>query len=125
MTVKIDGARALELLTHQVRDHEDFEYKSPEGRRPGVCVYQFEGCPSCLIGKALAEAGVPLEALKHWDKRGGSTPIAIAELPEGFEMTAKARRVFASAQATQDRGDTWGQALQAAIQAAYEFGPEV
>ena len=134
LNIFIDGARALDLLAHRVRDHEDFVY-TPFKDAPPLCRYQHDGCPSCLIGASLFDAGVPVEVLESFDNfeevdqdgvASSSAGLGIHEvrLPEWLTITPKAMAIFQVAQSAQDARNSWGVALQRAIEAAAKFGPE-
>jgi hypothetical protein len=132
-SIFIDGARALDLLAHRVRDHESLVYMPFDS--PPTCRYQDKGCPSCLIGAALFDAGVPIEILQSFDNledvdedgvASSSAGAGIHEvrLPEWLTITPKAMAIFQVAQSAQDARNSWGVALQRAIEAATKFGPE-
>lgn len=126
LNIHIDGDRAEQLLTHRVRGYEDLVYRMFDAAPS--CRYEHGGCPSCLIGCALFDAGVPLEALRELDSMDpdvpGSSSIDGVKLPEGLSITPKALAMFKAAQATQDMGYAWGVALQEAVHAGIEFGDE-
>jgi hypothetical protein len=106
-TVVIDEARALELLEQAVAERgPDYVYRAP------VCVYSTPGGqPACLVGHALALAGLELSRL------GENNPAA-SYLPHYFpEVTEPAVNVFIAAQAAQDDRLTWGEALAEAREA--------
>lgn len=128
--IYIDGAKALELLANRVKGHEDVVY-TPFETAPS-CRYEFEGCPSCLIGGALFDAGVPLEALAELDRvwvddedgQNGGTGITEVNLPEGVTLTPQALKIFDAAQRVQDFGLTWSKALKHAEAQAPNLGVE-
>jgi hypothetical protein len=143
--ITITEAKAIELLREVVEGHEDYVYQKPEGVK--VCVYTGRNNePSCIVGHALAKAGVPLEVLhaidfggavyvNHWDKdEPERTTDEGEELPNGtgindsevlywlgkndVHIDARARGIFAAAQREQDSGTTWGGAFARATQNA-------
>lgn len=125
--LEIDSKKALDLLREAVKGNETFVYKYFE--EAPSCRYQHEGNPSCLIGKVLNLAGVPvfeldlMDAIPEPDETDGQIVIggsSINEvtLPEGVVLTPKAMTTLATAQSYQDLGFTWGRALQAAEKAA-------
>ncbi|MFC5112650.1 hypothetical protein ACFPN7_01690 [Amycolatopsis halotolerans] len=100
----------------------DYEYQRVyEGNLP-VCAYQRGGCPSCLVGTALAYAGVTVDELRAMDAAGfaGIGALYMGDrLP--IEMTDDAVDVFQAAQTAQDIGHTWGTALKRAREEAAEL----
>lgn len=120
--IEIDKAKALELLRAEVAEQgPDFVYKKDEREDDtgeGVnCHYVENGCPSCLVGRALARAGFPIEVLVYMDNEGGasgSSAIDEVEMPEGYDVTPEARAVLQAAQVQQDKGWPWAEALIAA-----------
>lgn len=130
----IDGDRALDLLLHRVRDNENLVYN--KFVEAPTCRYQDDGCPSCLIGAALFDAGVPVEVLENWDNlrpcdtdpngvwSGAGVGIEEVPLPDGLVITKKAMVIFRRAQGDQDLGYRWADAFAGAIEASRDFGPE-
>lgn len=80
-----------------------------------TCVYADKGECSCLVGHVLVRAGVSVDVLD-----GEEGPITGLVL-EGIEVTDTARWVLAAAQEAQDIGETWGEALKRAEEAAAEY----
>lgn len=123
LTVK----QALELL-HEVveevgEDHRYQQVPSPSSDAGSAgCRYEYNGAPSCLVGHVLHRAGWPLSALQDLDTRGvGAEELYYVELPDGTPgVTQGAARVLNRAQGRQDLGDTWGTALEAAVEMAAE-----
>lgn len=127
--IRIDKATALELLEQAVAERgADYRYKYP------VCAYvqrdsaiDVRPHPACIVGLALSLAGVPIETLEQLE---GDVEEAASELGafHGVKVDAGAVRVWLAAQVTQDTFDlgrgrdrhTWGEALEAAKQAAEE-----
>lgn len=117
---QIDARRALELLIDVVDQYgEDVVYqKVPLDRNNGVgCRYEYEGNPSCLVGHVLVKAGADLSVLKGLDVIGAPAD-KIYTLVGGVDPAAS--RVLQAAQDIQDRGDSWGEALDEA-RAKYEL----
>jgi hypothetical protein len=117
--ILIGGKRAVELLEAEVAEAgRNFVYKKDERDESGgvSCKYVEDGCPSCLIGRALHRASVPLYVLGDLDvqNEGMSEAIAEARFNDDIELTADARDVFQAAQSVQDAGGTWGHALDMA-----------
>lgn len=87
----------------------DYVYPESERLESGACRYWHNGQPSCIIGHALDVLGLvvppPLE--------GSSAPYVLDE----FGAPVQVGRVAGYAQATQDLGGSWGEALMAAEKA--------
>ena len=136
MTIHIDGEKALSLLEECVRERgEDYVY--PKAEMNGDCVYVFgtdmvpvdvdeygddlfaeqavgELTPGCMVGLALAKAGVPLGAFLALEiNREEPASSAIPYLREAGYLTATgaAIDVFLAAQQAQDAQKSWGEAL--------------
>lgn len=109
----IDRDTALRLLEKQVEEAgPDYVYMAPESQYQ-TCQYVADAQPSCLIARALADYGVPLETLASWDDPVRVIDVVFRELTPGF-LTEESAAIFAEAQWAQDISDTWGQALNAA-----------
>lgn len=111
----LDRETALGLLGAVVAERPDRIYKAPrrDGLDDQLCIYVDGDVPSCLIGRALALHGWPLERLRELDKAG----VSAHGLPE--EMAdLDARQIFNEAQWAQDRGKSWITALAVASQDA-------
>lgn len=124
MTIEISAARALELLKAEVdAEGADFVYKADERADPlksPKCVYVENGCPSCLVGRALHRAGVPLEILAKLDDVQYDKGVGISDAEfddDSVVLEDDARGILATAQTMQDAGATWGEALEAASHA--------
>jgi hypothetical protein len=107
----------IEAMRAAVADRgEDFVY--PEGTE-GWSPKDFDGLlstdclyvrtdvdePACLIGLALHKTGISLDDLRNWE--GNGARLVMGEKGYTYELTWAA----AHAQANQDMGATWGQAL--------------
>ena len=116
--IVIDGVQALELLTEVVEGNED--YIDPYAQAHSTCRYVDNQMPSCIVGRALAKAGVSIRQLASLDRYVGNIDQAVPgnySVTE-FELTLAARAIFAAAQKRQDRGAPWGTALADARYAA-------
>jgi len=112
----IDRDTALRLLEKQVEEAgPDYVYTEPEDTQ--TCQYLVDDQPSCLIGRALADYGVPLGTLAGWDTPTRVIRKVFDELAPDF-LTEDAVVIFSAAQSIQYTGDTWGLALQDAHDAA-------
>lgn len=122
---QIDGRRALELLIDTVDRYGEgtvYEKVPSLDSAKFVCRYEYEGNPSCLVGKALYRAGTPLDLLAHLDLF--SIPADKLDIT-GYVTTGGAL-VFHAAQGVQDNGGTWGEALkEARLKYEYLIGREV
>lgn len=120
MGTRITAEVAITLLRQAVKGKETFIYVSPEGK--GVdsneyhCEYAHGNRPGCLIGAALHLHGVPLGVLAKLPQNeiDGAGVAPALEALAGVSIDAPAMKVLANAQDAQDRGKTWGKALQLA-----------
>jgi hypothetical protein len=120
--VVVDERRALDLLRQAVAGRENFVYRPvDDGLGLGrACRYEHAGAPSCLVGQVLALTGVTVAQLRELDHLDEGD-VASLEVP-WLDLTSGARRVLQAAQAAQDHGTTWGQALELATEAAMTRG---
>jgi hypothetical protein len=113
----IDIGGALDLLAAAVSQRgESFVYVA--GRHQ-TCLYTSGGGPPCLVGRALSLAGVDDEALSTMGHRGVRDLYRLGSLP--VRLTLGALTVFDAAQRGQDRGYTWGDALDFAVGVSERF----
>jgi hypothetical protein len=111
--IKLDQDQTYALLHRIVREEENegFIYERPVPE--GECRYvhfdldddgnRINERPGCLVGQILSRAGVPLSELELSEGRSaGVLPF----------FDAGAKNIMDLAQAVQDGGDTWGQALK-------------
>lgn len=94
---------------------EDFVYQSPEPDSTDLptCRYEFDGLPSCGLGKVFGETwAVPLSVLEGLDT-GTSPGQALKD--EGHLMTRKAWTLLFAFQDRQDSGLPYGEAIREAI----------
>lgn len=139
MTIKIDRNKAIELLEKALEEKgPDYVYE----RIDGGCVYVSNGQPSCIVGHALAYAGVPIETISTFDEAGkGDGPYswvdgssindlavhneyAYEEVVQEHEKTVleandielddEAITVFKVAQTNQDYLTSWGESVERA-----------
>lgn len=115
----ITVASAHEGLKALVEEYgEEFVYQRNTDPDAGpACAYVRGGEPSCLVGKFLANVGVPLERLERADYFGGdSARELLASLcDEGaLQYEPRAGWMLSAAQNVQDSGCTWGEALKMA-----------
>lgn len=79
-----------------------------------TCLYvhdEEEGqIPGCIVGNVMHRLGVPLEDLKKVEGDNAHGLIGQLQIPVNQHVT----RLLNRAQASQDEGQTWGKAVQAA-----------
>ena len=122
--IKINATDAIRLLDIVVAEApEDFVYPKLEFPGAGTtvvqseaCQYQYQGAPSCGVGKALFKAGVSLDQLKGMDGTKLDTDIYSLWtqdlLPGGLTLTEGAMSVFDTFQRHQDkRTGPWSESL--------------
>jgi hypothetical protein len=118
----IDIGSALDLLAASVQLRgDDFVYLPVwiEESRYLTCRYANRGIPDCIVGQALALAGVDIHELEAMPDDGVRDLYLRGELPVALTLGALA--VFDAAQQRQDRGRNWGDALAHATAAAVRF----
>lgn len=117
MTTVIDRTLATHLLEQVIAvTGKDFFYR----RTPaGKCVYQYNGKPSCGIGKALFLAGLPIGVLEALDQEGtDSTAIEDSKsilAKHDIMFTEAGMSIFSFFQTYQDLGSTWGNSLMESV----------
>ena len=110
----IDAEKALELL-RAVCDRQGADYLYPIANTAVFvtsCHYVRDGAPSCIVGQALADHGVPIEGLASWDRLSDG---AIDTIAPSF-VTPNALAIFTVAQRLQDTGSSWGMAVERAAE---------
>lgn len=121
--VFIDGAKALELIEGVVKARgEGFVYRESDRDCCGYasCFYVFDGKPSCIVGQALADAGVDVAAIFAGRLANEQDICTLADSKRyrnfhaAVELTPDAVSVFDIAQCRQDDGDRYGDVLKAA-----------
>jgi hypothetical protein len=115
----IDTTRALVLLEESVKERgENFVYYNAYQDSYNLydaCRYQVDDQPACLVGLALAKAGLTVEELGALEGMSISNSYGMRAVPrERLEITDDALRVLATAQTVQDNDHAWGDALQTA-----------
>jgi hypothetical protein len=127
--INIDFEQAKTLLSEVVEEAgADFVYEDS-------CVYEALGEPSCMVGRVLAKAGVPVETLRamddirawspvdKWGERLYSatdfdTVVQSGAFSDAFTVDNGALELLHKAQVRQDNRDTWGEAQAAALAVA-------
>jgi hypothetical protein len=119
--IEINKERAIELLEQAVAERgEDFVYYNAYQENYanyGACRYQIDGEPACLVGLALAKAGVSPEGLNLLEGSGITNSYTLNR-PQNLKITPDALAVFQVAQDTQDNDGPWGEALRLAKEKA-------
>src|SRR5690606_11144116 len=125
--VSINARQALDLLEEVVEGNESFVYTTPEVRADCAYVHEDEEgnlVPGCIVGHALHRAGVdlwkfaPIEGRQISGDVDGTPAIDVL----GVEAAPGAVDVLQAAQSVQDVDGTWGEALEAAREAALVAG---
>lgn len=103
-----------QLIKH-VRDlaeeNPTFVYQEPG--EYGICMYQHDGVPACIIGQAFTRTGTPIEMLIEWDKLTGGKSVSDIAVDHGI-TSPRVRGWLARVQQGQDHGKTWRDAVRAA-----------
>lgn len=98
----------------EVASNPDHRYEIPGGPN-SRCLYVYDGKGSCVIGRALIRAGLPVEAVAALDDGVGDAEFTDA--PRALPRLGLSERVsdWAGAiQRLQDRGQSDGRALELA-----------
>jgi len=118
----IDISTALALLAAAVKHKgADFVYQPTWIAKPRylTCLYANRDAPDCIVGQALALAGVAVRDLEAMSDDAVVELYLRRELP--VVLTLGALVVFDAAQQSQDRGCRWGEVLARATAAAARF----
>ena len=113
--IEITYESALAALRKQVElKGADYVYPYDE------CFYQSKGEPLCIVGCALVDLGVSVVTLIKLDDDGAPLAIdgdrALKKLTEeGISLDPQALTLFMIAQQAQDTQDSWGRAVERAI----------
>ncbi|MGW3992207.1 hypothetical protein ACWEF6_01845 [Amycolatopsis sp. NPDC004772] len=112
----IDKPKAIELLERAVAE-KGADYVDPGSQwGKGGCRYVREDACGCIVGHAYFYAGATLEQLKGMDNHPDDPGVATLAYDEllPVETTPDAVSAFEVAQRSQDRGESWGTALEKA-----------
>lgn len=111
LSLKLDYNEALELLGRAVQEKgAEYFYEIGDTHSCG-CVYFRDNKPACIVGHVLAYKGVKPEDLRPEENEANVSALGIGE---DYRATA----LLDWAQAYQDRGVTWGEAVAKAIEQA-------
>ena len=121
--IKVDYSTALVALQQAVEERgANFKYRDLFGE--GDCRYVIDGEPACLVGEVLVGLGTPIGAfamMSPGERSGDINTVRIGAasrvLESGglVEFSIDALNLLAAAQDFQDHGQTWGEALDAAV----------
>jgi len=84
-----------------------------------ACRYVLDGRASCLVGDTLARCGVPLAELAKWEYTHVGRLLYMLRRSGAITYETRVMDVLRAAQQRQDDGSTWGDALDAAVLAAW------
>lgn len=95
-------------------ENPDYIYESPytdddADNRHGVCVYFYNGCPSCLIGQALFKAGLVSGELEYTNNNHTGFLALVEGL--GLELDKSELKWLGNVQRFQDSHYSWGNAV--------------
>lgn len=113
----IDYPEALEMAKAEIaKEGEDFIYENRDYEDSRYCCYVANGAPSCLVGRILINNSIVEQDALAEDYNDELFDGLATMLQGDFEVefTPKARKFLTELQASQDHGDTWGEALQIA-----------
>jgi hypothetical protein len=112
----IDISHALDLLAEAVAHRGEYFTFPPVWLRDDRHLYANLGGPRCLVGHALSLAGVGDDDLATLGDLGVRELYSDGKMP--VRLTLGALAVFDAAQRSQDRGYSWGDALDYASDVA-------
>lgn len=120
---------AVNLLERAVAEHgADFIYPDSEREpwqedRDDVCSYYVEDNggyrPSCIIGMVIDYLGLREQFLAERENWEGTPGVRVLE-SLGVTFDAQTRHLLDEAQTQQDRGETWGDAVELATSIAID-----
>ena len=116
---QIDIGRALDLLATAVGAGGEWYVYPPVWSRYRDRMYAAHGGPQCLVGRVLSLTQVPDEALEELRDRGLRELYSEGKLP--VRLTLGTLAVLDAAERSQDRGYSWGDALDYATDVATSF----
>jgi hypothetical protein len=110
------------LLALVIKEGEDFVYSKRDATEESVgrCVYVHQGKPDCIVGQFLAGKGVPVERLEKADTgfAFGQSAFGLLdalEFEKVISISRMGKEALLVAQSAQDRRETWGAALDKAL----------
>lgn len=116
----LDVPEALDYLRAAVAKR-GADYVDPSSQRSiGNCQYAPGNGDRCIVGEVLEAHGVDDLVMVALDIEAVTIDIEVAVQATPF-ITEAARAVLYEAQSTQDRGNTWGVALEEAEDVARQY----
>lgn len=115
----IDIGRALVLLATAVKQRGEYSIDPPVSHPDQACPYAPRGGAQCLVGHVLSLAQVGDNDLEAVGDRRVRALYVEGSLP--VRLTLGALVVLDAAQRTEDRGYSWGDALDDATNVAVRF----
>lgn len=113
MSIHLSFEQALAGLEKAVAAKgEDFKYEAPvvdEEEGLTMCMYfSRTGQPSCIVGHVLADHGVSVDDLGHWNEDATVHTLVDHSV---LDVDARTTLLLRRAQEMQDNGHPWGKAL--------------
>ena len=135
--------QALDALRAAVEEKgADFVYHNPDGQKAGTlvpnpnfdnemtnaeCKYVHGSETGCIAGNAMVRLGIPRKKLANHENISASTVIRKIFADVDFNSRSNlcsVGRILSYAQAEQDDGKTWGEALAAAEKLVLQWAAE-
>lgn len=112
-------AKALIAAVDEMGEDYVYEQRERDFDSPTTCWYVWDGKPSCLVGRALADSGmVSLDTLSAAE---GNAASIVSPWPEGEAITM----ALVYAQEAQDTNSTWGESRRVFLETLDEQGVDV
>lgn len=108
------GQKLIGIVRAKAAETPDFVYSTPlvNQQDDPPCVYVYNGCPSCLIGHALFEAGVITPSLES--QTGNSKAFGQLTDELGLELDGDEAYWLRMVQRSQDTHLPWGESVKRA-----------
>lgn len=107
----VTASALAEAVVEVANERPDYVYEVPNS---GICLFQVDGKPSCIVGHALARLGAPAELLETLDAEELSIDPAFVEV-EALKCDVDREVEFLQrVQLLQDGGTPWGEAVRRA-----------
>lgn len=121
------GQQLISIVRAKAAENPDFIYMPPGGADDS-CVYVHKGCPSCLLGHGLWDAGL-IDA--SFERLRSDAPSVLSRAnEEGFDNVVEILGLaldpvelvwLEAAQSAQDDQKTWARAVELADEAVKEY----
>jgi hypothetical protein len=118
MAIKVTADQVMQTLREVVAERPDYVYEVPEGYAAETnvsCYYVHGDVPGCVVGHVLNRLGVPLSDLALVEGRGAYKVVDWFLNITDPDGVVDVEHVLSVAQSRQDRGDSWGEALEVAL----------